>query len=730
MSNRTLFTHEKTIFFTYILAFLTILMSPILFSIEVAKDLLGTATISIFFVLIPGYLIFNQLFKNLSLNEKIVFGSIALITLIIPIHAIFSKFNVSYISYIIITLSYLYFFNKKVFSHTKVKLDKFQLLIFIFITVIISMFILRQSLHIPLNNFDQYLVWPDSYNALAQTAEITNHGPEIYPFLASAQVPLNYHWGSFSLASFLSGAGVFALPISLFKTEFIFVSILIISALYLTGKSIAHSKLSGMFSVILGGLTLYPIFPEFNELIGLSRPQISTTSMPQLLSNLLLIGGIYFIYNYELLKFNKLIYSFILFLFTFSTTLSKGPNGVLLLIIITILVLLSFSKLKLIFLIIPSYLGFTIAYSIISAPVTVQGQSGMSLWLNPKNSLDLLLTSYNLNQTKINYLFFISLVAISFLSLFFAFIYIFKNKKLIIFSPLLIASFAGITGTFLLEAWGYSQFFLLYGAIPIIGIFLSSLVFYEKSNLDLNQITLFILGFGLQPIIFQIFSSFINKDSILKLYFSWILSTALLLIFTIFYSKILKLNIIYSFLVLSIGISSFSGLIKFDSKAYSEPLHPYSLTPGTSDVANFIKNNSSASDLIATNRHCAGLEELQDCTARQFGLSALSERRVFIEGWSYTTCPLTEAITNRYWKETDWKLNQDFFVDPSKNWDRFKKTGVKWLVVDQTRTFSEELNQIAELKLRSKDMSLWKIINPYEGPFPKIENPCDQSSNF
>ena len=192
----------------------------------------------------------------------------------------------------------------------------------------------------------------------------------------------------------------------------------------------------------------------------------------------------------------------------------------------------------------------------------------------------------------------------------------------------------------------------------------------------------------------------------------------------------MKLNIIYSFLVLSIGISSFSGLIKFDSKAYSEPLHPYSLTPGTSDVANFIKNNSSASDLIATNRHCAGLEELQDCTARQFGLSALSERRVFIEGWSYTTCPLTEAITNRYWKETDWKLNQDFFVDPSKNWDRFKKTGVKWLVVDQTRTFSEELNQIAELKLRSKDMSLWKIINPYEGPFPKIENPCDQSSNF
>jgi hypothetical protein len=90
-------------------------------------------------------------------------------------------------------------------------------------------------------------------------------------------------------------------------------------------------------------------------------------------------------------------------------------------------------------------------------------------------------------------------------------------------------------------------------------------------------------------------------------------------------------------LITSLSIGMFSGLTKFDQKAYSLPEHPYSITVGTAKIAKYLQDNSDKNDLIATNRHCAGAEENQTCTARQFALSALSERRVLLEGWSYKT---------------------------------------------------------------------------------------------
>ena len=159
----------------------------------------------------------------------------------------------------------------------------------------------------------------------------------------------------------------------------------------------------------------------------------------------------------------------------------------------------------------------------------------------------------------------------------------------------------------------------------------------------------------------------------------------------------------------------FSGLTKFDQKAYSLPEHPYSISVGTNEIANYLRKESNKNDLIATNRHCAGLEENQTCTARQFALSALSERRVLLEGWSYTTCPLSEPILNKYWKEDFWKLNQDFFSNPNnKNWESFQKSGVDWLVVDSTRPSATNYNEFAELVKTEGSVSLWKIKNPFQ----------------
>jgi hypothetical protein len=175
----------------------------------------------------------------------------------------------------------------------------------------------------------------------------------------------------------------------------------------------------------------------------------------------------------------------------------------------------------------------------------------------------------------------------------------------------------------------------------------------------------------------------------------------------------------------------FSGLRNFDQKAYSLPEHPYSISIGTAEIAKYLQDNSDKNDLIATNRHCAGPEENQTCTARQFALSALSERRVLLEGWSYTTCPLEQPILNKFWKEDFWKLNQDFFSNPnSKNWELFQKSGVDWLVIDSTRTSAPNYNEFAELIKTKGSVSLWKIKNPYQGEVIKQKNPCGPESSI
>jgi hypothetical protein len=173
----------------------------------------------------------------------------------------------------------------------------------------------------------------------------------------------------------------------------------------------------------------------------------------------------------------------------------------------------------------------------------------------------------------------------------------------------------------------------------------------------------------------------------------------------------------------------FSGLTRFDQKAYSLPEHPYSVTVGTYEIAKYLKKESDKNDLIATNRHCAGLEESQTCTARQFALSALSERRVFLEGWSYTTCPLSEPLLNKYWKEDSWRINQDFFLTPNDaSFEILRKSGVDWLVIDSSRPSASDFNNYAELIKTSGNMALWKIINPYRDQVSKQIDPCGPKS--
>jgi hypothetical protein len=508
--------------------------------------------------------------------------------------------------------------------------------------------------------------------------------------------------------------------------------ILYFGLLYLTGKAIGKSWIAGIFAVILGGLTIYPTFPEFNDQIGLARPFISSSSMPQFTANVFAILAIYFVYSYKQIRINNKVKFVILFFVTLSATLSKGPVGLLIVILILSIVILNYRKelkYNLIHLLAPSAFGFIVGYTQVSSFDSPEGKSGTSLWLNPLGTFKLLAEGYGQALNSRTIAVFLILFLVSFSSLVFVSIHMYHQKTFKLFFPLVLTILAGVGGTLLLETWGYSQLFLLYSVIPFIGVLLASSAFYQDSEIKTDKLLLIGLGLIGQPVLFNLFSSFVSKAQVLRNFGLWVLATIMVLLIAGLAAKVLNQRIFTYVLITSLSIGMFSGLTKFDPKAYSLPEHPYSISVGTAKIAKYLQDESNKNDLIATNRHCAGLEENQTCTARQFALSALSERRVLLEGWSYTTCPLSEPILNKYWNENFWKLNQDFLINPNaQNWEMFQKSGVDWLVVDSTRQSASNYNGFADLVKTEGSVSLWKIKNSYQGEVLKPINPCGSDS--
>ncbi len=697
----------------------------------------GTTRSALFLILIPGAFIGLVVFQIRELFSAIIIGSAVLLSLIIPLHALFSKLGISWVLTAGLSIISFYFlFRAKKYLFTKELSQKiefsFQNLVIVIFSIIIFILLFRQSLYVPSNNLDQFLVWPDTYNAIAQAGEITNHGPSIFPFVADAQVPLKYHWGAFSLGSFISFFGSFELIVSIFKTQFILLGILYFGLLYLAGKVVGKSWIAGVFSLILGGLTIYPTFPEFNDQIGLARPFISSTSMPQFTANVFAILSIYLIYSYNQIKISNNIKIISLFFVTLAATLSKGPVG-LLIVILAITYLISNYKTDLkkntINLLIPSAVGFISGYSQVSSSSPSEGSNGTSLWFNPLDTFKLLAEGYGLTLNSRSISVFMILFVISFSSLIFATIHTYHQKTLNLFLPFVITILTGIGGTLLLETWGDSQLFLLYSTIPFIGVLLTSVAFFKETELKTDKIFLIALGLLGQPVLFALFSSFAPRAQVLRTFALWSLATGFVFLVAVVIARLNKKSVFSYLLIVSLSIGMFSGLTKFDQKAYALPEHPYSISIGTYEITNYLRKESNKNDLVATNRHCAGLEENQTCTARQFALSALSERRVFLEGWSYTTCPLAEPILNQYWKEDSWKVNQDFFIAPTtENFEVLRKSGVDWFVVDITRPSVSNYEPFAELVKTGGSVALWKVTDPYLGEVLKQSDPCGPKS--
>ena len=596
--------------------------------------------------------------------------------------------------------------------------------IYSFVLIPFGIWVGRQANVVPINNFDQYSVPPDIYHHISLAAEIGNHGPDIYPYIAGSGVALQYHWGAFSLGSFLNVGGLIPLPIAMYRLEFILLSFLLVGLLFFTGKFVGKSSFAGIAAALLGVFTLYPSH-EISD--GLRVPLIRTGSISQLAACVFLVASLRIFFEISEKKEFVSGKSAILTIFVMVTTLSKGPTGLLLLGIITLTSLIKIYEKDFKFgikLLVGPFIGFFIIFPLIYT-FGPSKSTGMSLWFSPFATLKTILGYYGEALTS-NNLVLISIILIVGCLTPIPFLLLNLKSKPSYSVPLFAAIIVGILGLFIFEAWGNSQWFIYYPVGPLIAILVALMIPNLLNILNSQQILiLVILGVLVQNSIFLLLRNWFEPNT-LNLGLLWVISVIFISFIAFLLARLIwNHNLYKSLLAVSVSLL-FVGF--FSSLDYKDPYpypvnnyeHPWSITIGTEKAADYIKKNSSINDVVATNRHCVGPEEKNTCISRIFTISALAERRTFIEGWAYTTCPVSEALNNSFWNQPLLRLNQQVMTQSdAKSAEELSRYGVQWLFIDLRRPHSNDYTNIATKEFSAGEIEVWKLmqkVNDAERP--------------
>lgn len=127
-----------------------------------------------------------------------------------------------------------------------------------------------------------------------------------------------------------------------------------------------------------------------------------------------------------------------------------------------------------------------------------------------------------------------------------------------------------------------------------------------------------------------------------------------------------------------------------------EQVAPEGIVIGTerTRAALHVRRAAAREDVVATNAHCYGPPD--GCDARHFWVSALTERRVLVEGWAYPEgFRPGRTRTSPFWDQERFAENEVAFAvgDPESVARLRDRYGVRWLLVD--RAFGVEADQLS-----------------------------------
>lgn len=144
---------------------------------------------------------------------------------------------------------------------------------------------------------------------------------------------------------------------------------------------------------------------------------------------------------------------------------------------------------------------------------------------------------------------------------------------------------------------------------------------------------------------------------------------------------------------------------------------------GALAAGRWLRAHSQPDDLVATNAHCLWERE-SPCDSRHFWVAALSERRVLVEGWAYTSTnmdrwrPGLSVLRLPFWDDERFRSNELAFRHPSEAAIQRLRSryGVRWLVVEERRRnrnrnpdLDPGIEDVAQLRFRSGDYLIYRV---------------------
>ena len=135
----------------------------------------------------------------------------------------------------------------------------------------------------------------------------------------------------------------------------------------------------------------------------------------------------------------------------------------------------------------------------------------------------------------------------------------------------------------------------------------------------------------------------------------------------------------------------------------SEQIDPISGSPGRIEALTWLRENSSADDIVATNRFC--IPGYEQCDMKWYLVSAISKRRMLVEG---NREPVTDpnALINEKIESS-----VDFGRSPTqKSFEFLKMFGTKWFVVDTAAgPINSTWEPYASIEFKNSEMAVLRL---------------------
>jgi hypothetical protein len=257
----------------------------------------------------------------------------------------------------------------------------------------------------------------------------------------------------------------------------------------------------------------------------------------------------------------------------------------------------------------------------------------------------------------------------------------------------------GLGGLSILGHPGKSQLIFWMTTVPFFAIGLATLLggFYLQS--DIFEKSIAVAAWFSAPLIGNVMPEANETRQFVWTLFACGVGSLIILLKRMLFSEFVGSQFLKSVPVV-LGVLLFGGLqLKVDqglaydtgaSPGWEGSLHQEQLV-----ALRILRRESSASERFITNKHCiTGSVPNENCYARWFLSTAISERRTPIEGYSYTW----KNVDGPYWNSSNLTRFDDFISNPSQEErERLIADNIHWIFIDTRYPFSTNLDEIGTL---------------------------------